>query len=192
MPSWAVAPEVLQSDFLTMSNERSFLGTWWSNPKWSLLGTTCSNQRQMRWKRRERKRGESSRLPMSELLTGTLEHRHQPQYQPYRVKAKTREGRYRERSTWTRRTRKDPATERRVAGSCPSDSKVLKGDRQKEKGSQCCPTLQRADSREVISWNGRPIELQNEREGNRWLFDPMVGHTLVSQLLGKNEKMVKC
>ena len=26
---------------------------------------------------RERKRGESSRLPLSELLTGTLEHRHQ-------------------------------------------------------------------------------------------------------------------
>ena len=31
----------------------------------------------------ERKRAESSRLPMNELLTGTLEH-HQPQYEPYR------------------------------------------------------------------------------------------------------------
>ena len=28
------------------------------------------------------KEGESSRLPRNEHLTGTLEHRHQPQYQP--------------------------------------------------------------------------------------------------------------
>ena len=49
--------------------------------------------------------------------------------------------------------------------------------------------MQRADSREVISWSGQPIEFQNEKEGNRLLFDPMVGHVLVPQLLGKNEKM---
>ena len=68
--------------------------------------------------------------------------------------------------------------------NCPSDSEVLKGDRLKEKGFQCCPTLQRADSIEVISWSGRPIE----REGNRLLFDPMVGHILVPQLQGRTRK----
>ena len=40
------------------------------------------------------KKGESSRLPKNEPLTGTLERRHQPQYQPYRIGAETREGRY--------------------------------------------------------------------------------------------------
>ena len=130
---------------------------------------------------------------MSELLTGTLEHRHHPQYQPNRIKAETREGRYWERSTCRKRTSKGSRNGKTRCGklNCPSDSKVIKGDRLKEEGPQCCPTLQRADSREVISWSGRPIEFQNEREGNRLLFDPMVGHIRVPQL-GKNEKMVKC
>ena len=35
------------------------------------------------------KKGESSRLPKNELMTGTLGHRHQPQYQPYRIRADT-------------------------------------------------------------------------------------------------------
>ena len=38
------------------------------------------------------KKGESSRLPKNENLTGTLEHRHQPQYQPYRIGSETRRG----------------------------------------------------------------------------------------------------
>ena len=105
-----------------------------------------------------------SRLPENALLTGTLEH--------------------------VNRHSTDHLVSER-GETLGSHSEVFKGDRLKEKGSQCCPTLQRTD-REAISWSGRPIEFQNEREGNRLLFDPMVGHILVPQLLGKNEKMVKC
>ena len=108
---------------------------------------------------------------MSELLTGTLEHRHQPQYQPYRIRAETtREGRYRERSTWRRRTNKGARNGKTRCGKLnwPSDAQVLEGDSLKEKGTQCCPTLQRSDSREVICWSGRPIQLQNERRWYRW------------------------
>ena len=63
------------------------------------------------------KKGESSRLPKNENLTGTLEHRHQPQYRPYRIGSETREGRYRERSTRRRRASKGTRNEGRVADS---------------------------------------------------------------------------
>ena len=63
------------------------------------------------------KKGESSRLPKNELLTGTLGHRHQPQYQPYRISAETREGRYWERSIRGRQTSKGARNKGRVAGS---------------------------------------------------------------------------
>ena len=68
------------------------------------------------------KKGESSRLPKNELLTGTLGHRHQPQYQPYRIRAETREGRYWERSTRARCGKL----------SCPPASEVLE-ERRNEK-----------------------------------------------------------
>ena len=51
------------------------------------------------------KKGESSGLPKNGHLTGTLEHRHQPQYQPYRIGAETRKGRYWERSIGRRRSK---------------------------------------------------------------------------------------
>ena len=55
------------------------------------------------------KKGESSRLPKNEKLTGTLERRHQPQYQPYRIGVETREGRYWERAPGEGGRAKEPA-----------------------------------------------------------------------------------
>ena len=74
---------------------------------------------------RERK---TSRLPKNELLTGTLEHRHQPQYQPYRIRAQTREGRYRERSTRRRRASEGARNDGRVA-DCQADRRTPKCSR---------------------------------------------------------------
>ena len=74
------------------------------------------------------KKGESSRLPKNEHLTGTLEHRHQPQYQPYRIRAQTREGRYRERSTRRRRPSKGSRNDGRVA-DCQADRRTPKYSR---------------------------------------------------------------
>ena len=74
------------------------------------------------------KKGESSRLPKNELLTGTLGHRHQPQYQPYRIRAETREGRYWERSTRGGRQAKEPATRARCRElSCPPGGSRYRG-----------------------------------------------------------------
>ena len=86
MPSWPIATEVLQSDFLTMSNQRSFLGKWWSNTKWSLLGTTSSNQRQMRWKRQLRPQASTIHR---ETMPSTGEYKHVPLFHLYH-KAVTR------------------------------------------------------------------------------------------------------
>ena len=60
--------------------------------------------------------------------------------------------------------------------NCPSDSKVLE-EELNEKGSQCCPTLQKADSREVICWSGRPTESYINREA-RTRKKPGVGITI--------------
>ena len=75
------------------------------------------------------KKGESSRLPKNEPLTGTLERRHQPQYQPYRIWAETREGRYWERSTRKRQTSKGARNKDALRGAKLSAS--LRGARER-------------------------------------------------------------
>ena len=43
----------------------------------------------------------------------------------------------------------------------------------------------------MISWSGGPISFKNGKEGNRLLFNPMVGHILVPQLRGKKQRKHK-
>ena len=95
---------------------------------------------------RERKR-RVQQTPEERTMTETLEHRRQPQYQPSRIGAVTREGRYWESSRRRRRRAKEPATEGMLRGAKLSVGlRSTRGEKERRSDLGAIRYLHRADS----------------------------------------------